>query len=102
MTQIEGAVIWLLFIWASYHLTRDLLQDILHIHHPLIDIGHKKPVHGINLLGKFYSYWAIPIEAIVLLLTIKSLGANEFGLMGISSVSLFIAFIAFWLWTWIK
>ncbi|MDD2822635.1 MAG: hypothetical protein PHQ59_01005 [Candidatus Daviesbacteria bacterium] len=102
MTQIENIIIWLLFIWATYHLTRDLLQDILHIHHPLIDMGHKKPVRQVSLLGKFHRYWALPIEATVLLLTIKSLSASEFGLMGISSVSLFIAFLAFWLWTWIK
>lgn len=102
MSLFESILIWLLLIWSGYHLVRDLLQDVLHIHHPLIDVGHIRPVHKVKLLGKFYSFWAIPIEGIVFLLAIKSLSANEFGLLGQSALILFITFLIFWIWTWTK
>lgn len=92
-------VIWGLFIFAAYHLIRDLLQDVLKIHHPIIDTFHLRPIHREHFLGRYFRYWGIPLETGIFVLSFKSIQDNHFGLIGSLAIGLFATFISFWAWS---
>ncbi len=102
MAAFLRLVLWALLIWSSYHLTRDILQDVFRIHHPLIDTLHMRPVHNLHWMGQFYHFWGIPIETLVLILSAKSLLNHEFSVPGSVAVGLFFTFISFWAWASFK
>lgn len=94
--------LWILLIWSSYHLTRDILQDVLGIHNPIIDVLHMRPVHNLHWLGRYYHFWGMPIETLVLILSVKGLTSDEFSLPGSLAVGLFATFLSFWAWASFK
>ncbi len=92
-------IIWFLFLWSAYHLIRDLLTDVLGVHHPIIDVLHMRPRHKEHILGKFYQFWGLPLEVGVFLLSIHAIISHDFGLGGAVAVGFFATFFSFWAWS---
>ncbi|MBI3290082.1 hypothetical protein HYZ78_01670 [Candidatus Microgenomates bacterium] len=99
MDLLFKTIVWMLLVWSAYHTIRDILQDILGIHHPLIDVLHLKPRHSLHFLGQYYKFWGFPLEIATLILTVRSLLTNNFGWEGAVAVGLFAVFISFWAWS---
>ncbi len=89
-TKLQIMGIWticlkLMFIFFAYHLVRDIFQDILNVHNPLIDIVYfrlnpdKLPSYLTWLnFGGYRKYYTLPIEIILLLLIPKAIKQNTF------------------------
>lgn len=95
-------IIWFLIIWSSYHILRDISQDLLNMHNPFIDILHIQPHRDFSFLGSNYKTIGFGIGLIPLIgiftLSIKSLRSNKFGWKGSTAVGLFASYIVVWLW----
>ena len=98
MAYFLKIIIWVLLIFAGYHLIRDLLQDVLKIHHPFLDSFHFKPVHREGL-GKYFRFWGLPLEISIFALSTKVIHENNFGITGAIAVGLFATFLSFWAYT---
>lgn len=99
MSSFLNLLIWFLFIFFTYHFIRGILTDGFNIHHPLIDINHRKPTRGTKLLGRFFKFWGTPFEVGVVLLSFNSIVSKDFGISGIVAVILFIFFMTLWVYT---
>ncbi len=95
-------IIWLLLIWSGYHIIRDVFQDLLNIHNPIVDIWHVAPKRDFSFLGSHYKLIGFIIGLLplvgIFILSIKSLISNKFGWKGSTAVGLFASYIIFWLW----
>lgn len=74
-----------MFIFFTYHLIRDIFQDVLNIHSPLIDLLYycinpsKLPWHLTWLnFGGYRKYSTFPMEIALLLLIPKALKQDDF------------------------
>lgn len=95
-------ILWFLLIWSSYHILRDISQDLLNIRNPLVDIWHIQPQRDFSFLGDNYQVIGLVVGLIpligILILSFKSLRSNKFGWKGSTAVGLFASYIVFWLW----
>lgn len=77
----------LAFVWAGYHLVRDIFQDILNIHNPFTEFFHYETRYDIlppilklvYIGGDFGRFLTFPIEIFALLAIPKALGNKRFG-----------------------
>lgn len=99
MSLVLNIIIWGLLAFFTYHLTRDILQDVLNIHNSVIDVMHMTPKHGTHLLGKYFKFWGMPFEILVIILSFLSIYNSTFGIYGFSSLFLFIVFVSLWAYT---
>lgn len=103
---VRGWIIFLklAFIFFTYHLVRDIFQDILNIHGPLIDIVYyrldpiKLPPYLVWLnFGGYRKYYTLPIEIILLFLIPKAVNQNTFTIVDGLIIFLILFFVITWL-----
>lgn len=99
MSLSEQWIIWLVLGFGFYHTIRDLFQDILHIHNPLVDVFHRKAHRGGVIFGRSSHYWGLPLTITMFLLALYSLRHDQFGTSGAVALGLFITFMAIWIYS---
>lgn len=93
-----------MFIFFAYHLVRDIFQDILNIHNPLIDIAYyrldpdKLPSYLTWLnFGGYRKYYTLPIEIFLLFFIPKAINQNTFTKIDGFIIALILFFVITWL-----
>jgi hypothetical protein len=92
MRKIFTLIFWILLIWSSYHLVRDVLQ-IYGVHHPLIDLWHRNHLW----CAQYCSYITIVPEIFVIIASSIVLWRKRIGILG----AIVLISIPFWIVAWL-
>lgn len=103
--RIWKILLWLVFVWAAYHLVRDILQDILGIHNRFTEFLHYeaqqellpdwlKIIHLDNNLGRWLT---IPIAVFYLLAVPISWIIKKFGILEVIMIAVGVYVGVVWL-----
>src|SRR3989338_11604611 len=92
-------ILWILFVWVSYHLVREVLQDGFGLQSKWITLGHRLHRRPLHLGSIFAKFWGLLFEIPLIVLCVVALVTDPSGLAGGLAVGTFLAYVAFWIFT---
>lgn len=83
--KIWNVVLWFVLFYASQHLARDVLSDILGIHNTFTEFGHRESSNA-KWCGNYCKWTTFPAEIFYIGSCIYLLKKNKFGWLGYAMI----------------
>ncbi len=81
MSKLSKFTFTIIFIWSIYHLYRDISTDILGIHNPFVDFGHREYLTA-RWCDPYCDYTTFPLEIFNIVACYIVLKREQVGLLG--------------------
>ncbi len=89
MSNLRKIFLYIVLIYSSLHLIRDLLSDIFGFHNWFTDIGHRE-YPSTSWCSSFCKWTTFPLEIFYIISAIYLIKHNKFGTLGFLMVLLII------------
>jgi len=74
-------ILWVVLIYASQHLIRDILSDIFGIHNAFTEFGHRENSNAV-WCGDYCRWTTFPVEIFFISASLYLLKVKRFGIVG--------------------